>query len=64
MLPGICLTATSISITADTLREMGRLGSDTAKAIIGAAALCGIGINECADYIGGASRTENVAACF
>lgn len=36
---GICLTATSIAITADTLREMGQLGSATAKAIIGAAVI-------------------------
>ncbi len=39
MLLGICLTATSIAITADTLREMGQLGSVTAKAIIGAAVI-------------------------
>ncbi|MBT8138654.1 MAG: cation:proton antiporter [Gammaproteobacteria bacterium] len=34
---GICLTATSIAITADTLRETGQLNSNIAKAIIGAA---------------------------
>lgn len=34
---GVALTATSIAITADTLREMGRLRSRAAKAIIGAA---------------------------
>lgn len=33
----VALTATSIAITADTLREMGRLQSTAAKAIIGAA---------------------------
>lgn len=33
----VALTATSIAITADTLREMGRLQSPAAKAIIGAA---------------------------
>ncbi len=36
---GICLTATSIAITADTLREMGQLNSSIAKAIIGAAVI-------------------------
>jgi Kef-type K+ transport system membrane component KefB len=36
---GVALTATSIAITADTLREMGRLNSDVAKAIIGAAVI-------------------------
>jgi Kef-type K+ transport system membrane component KefB len=34
---GVALTATSIAITADTLREMGRLESRAARAIIGAA---------------------------
>lgn len=33
----VALTATSIAITADTLREMGKLNSEAAKAIIGAA---------------------------
>jgi len=33
----VALTATSIAITADTLREMGKLDSEAAKAIIGAA---------------------------
>ena len=33
------LTATSIAITANVLREMGRLQSDTARAIIGAAVI-------------------------
>jgi Kef-type K+ transport system membrane component KefB len=33
----VALTATSIAITADTLREMGRLQTPAAKAIIGAA---------------------------
>ena len=36
---GICLTATSIAITADTLRETGQLDSDVARAIIGAAVI-------------------------
>ena len=36
---GVALTATSIAITADTLREMGRLNSEVAKAIIGAAVI-------------------------
>lgn len=36
---GICLTATSIAITADTLRETGQLNSDIARAIIGAAVI-------------------------
>jgi len=36
---GICLTATSIAITADTLRETGQLNSGIAKAIIGAAVI-------------------------
>lgn len=36
---GICLTATSIAITADTLREMGQLNSSIARAIIGAAVI-------------------------
>ena len=34
---GVAITATSIAITADSLREMGRLHTDAAKAIIGAA---------------------------
>ncbi|MDH3560701.1 MAG: cation:proton antiporter, partial [Gammaproteobacteria bacterium] len=34
---GVAFTATSIAITADTLREMGKLHSAAAKAIIGAA---------------------------
>ncbi|MFH1034714.1 MAG: cation:proton antiporter [Pseudomonadota bacterium] len=34
---GVALTATSIAITADALREMGRLQTAAAKAIIGAA---------------------------
>ncbi len=34
---GVAVTATSIAITADSLREMGRLHTDAAKAIIGAA---------------------------
>jgi len=36
---GVALTATSIAITADTLREMGKLSSPVAKAIIGAAVI-------------------------
>lgn len=36
---GVALTATSIAITADTLREMGKLQTDAAKAIIGAAVI-------------------------
>lgn len=36
---GVALSATSIAITADVLRELGQLHSDTAKAIIGAAVL-------------------------
>jgi len=36
---GVALTATSIAITADTLREMGQLNSNVAKAIIGAAVI-------------------------
>jgi len=36
---GVALSATSIAITADTLREMGRLDSTAAKAIIGAAVI-------------------------
>ena len=34
---GTALTATSIAITANVLKEMNRLHTDTAKAIIGAA---------------------------
>ena len=34
---GVAFAATSIAITADTLREMGKLQSEAAKAIIGAA---------------------------
>lgn len=34
---GVALSATSIAITADTLREMGKLKSEAAQAIIGAA---------------------------
>lgn len=37
LLIGVALTATSIAITADTLREMGKLQSEVAKTIIGAA---------------------------
>ena len=36
---GVALTATSIAITADTLREMGKLQTKTAKAIIAAAVI-------------------------
>jgi Kef-type K+ transport system membrane component KefB len=36
---GVALTATSIAITADTLREVGKLGTPAAKAIIGAAVI-------------------------
>ncbi len=39
ILIGVALTATSIAITADTLRELGRLQSSAAKAIIGAAVI-------------------------
>jgi Kef-type K+ transport system membrane component KefB len=34
---GTALTATSIAITANVLKEMGKLQTDAAKAIIGAA---------------------------
>ena len=36
---GVALTATSIAVTADVLRELGKLHSDSGKIIIGAAAL-------------------------
>lgn len=36
---GVALTATSIAITADTLREMGRLSSPVAKVVVGAAVI-------------------------
>ena len=36
---GTALTATSIAITANVLREMGKLQTDAAKAIIGAAVI-------------------------
>lgn len=36
---GVALSATSIAITADTLREMGKLDSPVAEAIIGAAVI-------------------------
>ena len=36
---GTALTATSVAITANVLREMGKLQSDVAKAIIGAAVI-------------------------
>ena len=39
LLIGVTLTATSIAITADTLREMGKLQSEIAKTIIGAAVI-------------------------
>jgi Kef-type K+ transport system membrane component KefB len=39
LLIGVTLTATSIAITADTLREMGKLQSEVAKTIIGAAVI-------------------------
>ncbi|MEN8803395.1 MAG: cation:proton antiporter, partial [Thiogranum sp.] len=39
MLIGVALSATSIAITADTLRELGRLQSPEAKLIIGAAVI-------------------------
>jgi Kef-type K+ transport system membrane component KefB len=39
LLIGVTLTATSIAITADTLREMGQLHTEIAKTIIGAAVI-------------------------
>ena len=39
LLIGVTLTATSIAITADTLREMGKLQTEVAKTIIGAAVM-------------------------
>ncbi len=39
MLIGVALSATSIAITADTLRELGRLQSSEARLIIGAAVI-------------------------
>lgn len=39
LLIGVTLTATSIAITADTLREMGQLHTEVAKTIIGAAVI-------------------------
>ena len=39
MLIGVTLSATSIAVTADVLRELGQLHSNTAKIIIGAAVL-------------------------
>ena len=39
LLIGVTLTATSIAITADTLREMGKLNTEVAKTIIGAAVI-------------------------
>lgn len=39
LLIGVALTATSIAITADTLRELGRLHTPAARAIIGAAVI-------------------------
>jgi Kef-type K+ transport system membrane component KefB len=39
LLIGVALSATSIAITADTLRELGRLQSSEAKLIIGAAVI-------------------------
>src|SRR5210317_1955849 len=39
LLIGVALSATSIAITADTLRELGRLQSPEAKLIIGAAVI-------------------------
>jgi len=39
ILVGTALTATSIAITANVLREMGKLQTETAKAIIGAAVI-------------------------
>ncbi|MFW2371887.1 MAG: cation:proton antiporter [Gammaproteobacteria bacterium] len=39
LLIGVTLTATSIAITADTLREMGKLQTEVAKTIIGAAVI-------------------------
>ena len=36
---GVAFTATSIAITADTLREMGKLQTEAARAIIGAAVI-------------------------
>lgn len=39
MMIAVALTATSIAITADTLREMGKLNTDAARAIIGAAVI-------------------------
>lgn len=39
VLIGVALTATSIAVTADTLKEIGKLQTDAAKAIIGAAVI-------------------------
>lgn len=39
MIIGVALTATSVAITADTLREMGKLQTQAAQAIIGAAVI-------------------------
>ncbi len=39
ILIGVALTATSIAVTADTLKEMGKLQSEAGKAIIGAAVI-------------------------
>ena len=36
---GIILTATSVSITVETLKEMGRLSSKSGNAILGAAVI-------------------------
>ena len=39
ILIGVALTATSIAVTADTLKEIGKLQTDAGKAIIGAAVI-------------------------
>jgi len=39
MVIGVALTATSVAITADTLRELGKLKTEAAEAIIGAAVI-------------------------
>lgn len=62
---GTALTATSIAITANVLKEMGKLQTDTAKAIIGAAVIDDvlglIALSITGDIVSGALSFSSVA---
>ena len=62
---GTALTATSIAITANVLKEMGKLETDAAKAIIGAAIIDDIlsllALSISADVVAGALSASSIA---